>query len=234
MNSRLVVFGAAAAAVVLWLGGGCGQRKLNAPEFVSAPDSVYAGDTAGVRLATSGSGYDSVRYIVRWESTAIETTASFGLLDTATAWHAWTVAGTKPVRTAVYSPADPQNVVWAAQRAIVVEARPWVDSVQHPPIAVRGWVTAFVIFAQDPDGDSIRADITWGDSTDTTTGLFSSPAIMNTYHVFRQPETAKVIVTVQDKNGTASLPDTFHISVIDSSRVGSCRRDAPIARGSTE
>jgi len=214
MKSRFAALAATAAAALL-LGGACG-RKLYPPEFVSVPYSVYAGDTAYVRLVASGSGHDSVRYVVNWDN-ASDTTIPFGLSDTATIWHVWTEPDTKYVRAAVYSPDDPQGIRWAAQKSVVVEPdgphAPVVDSILAPPVAVRGETTRFFIYAHDPDGDSMRADAAWNDSMRTTTDFSPDPAIITVHHVFTVVETAKVVVSMHDRNGATSLPDTVYLLV---------------------
>ena len=84
---------------MLLLGGVCG-RKLYPPEFISVPSEVYAGDTICVRLATHGSGYVSVRYVVNWDDVT-DTTAPLGLFDTATVSHVYTAARTYLVSAAM-------------------------------------------------------------------------------------------------------------------------------------
>jgi hypothetical protein len=108
MKSRLAVFTVMVAAAVLLLGGVCG-RKLYPPEFVSVPHSVYSGDTAWVRLISSGRGYDSVRYVVNWGDATVDTSEPYSLNSVATMWHVWTAPDTMYVRAAVYSPDDPQG-----------------------------------------------------------------------------------------------------------------------------
>ena len=179
MKSRLALFTLVAAATMFLLGGAC-ERRLDPPEFVSVPDFVYAGDTAWVRFVTGGSGYDSVRYVVNWDDATTDTTAPFGLLDTATTWHVWTAPDTADIKAAVYALDEPQVIRWAVPESVVVAAgglhAPRVDSVLAPPVAVRGETTWFTVYAHDPDGDSTRAVIAWGDSTDTATVTFFFPS----------------------------------------------------------
>ena len=217
MNSRLAVLAAVAAAALL-LGGVCG-KKLYPPEFISVSSEVYSGDSAWVRLATSGRGYDSVRYVVDWDDGTTDTTVPFWLLDTATTWHVWTAPDTADIKAAVYALDDPQSIIWAVQESVVVAPggshAPVVDSVFYPPVARRGETTWFFIYAHDPDGDSIRATVAWGDSTDTATvtPFFPSPSGILVLHVFPRVETAEVVVSVQDKNGSTSLPETIYVPV---------------------
>ncbi len=217
MKSRLSVLVVAAAAALFLLGGVC-ERKLYPPEFVSVPNSVYAGDTAWVRLATSGRGYDSVRYVVNWDD-ATDTTAPFGLSDTASVWHVWTAPDTEYVRAAVYPIDDPKNIKWAAPARVLVVAggsyAPVVDTVEAPPVAISGVEHDFTARAHDPDGDSIRIRIDWGDGQDTTSALLHGPYYFGFYptHTFTQVGTARVVVTAQDQSGATSLPETVLVPV---------------------
>jgi outer membrane protein assembly factor BamB len=214
---RLGVPAFAVAAALILLGGVCG-RRLYPPEFISVPNEVYVGDTAWVRLATSGRGYDSVRYVVNWDD-ATDTTAPFGLSDTATIWHVWTAPDTEYVRAAVYPIDDPKNIKWAAQARVLVVAggshAPVVDAVEAPPLAIRGVEYEFTVRAHDPDGDSLRIRIEWGDGSDTTSEPIGGSYSHGFYpaHAFAQVGTAVVLVTTQDQAGAVSLPDTVLVSV---------------------
>ena len=219
VRTHLRLFSLAVAAALA--SAGVCARKLYPPEFVSIPHSVYAGEAATVRLAASGNGYDSVRYVVNWDDGTIDTTAPLGLGDTATVLHAWSASpDTKYVRAAVFAVDDPQGIRWGIQRQVAVEAggshAPVVDSVLCPLAAVSGETTRFLVYAHDPDGDSIRAVITWGDSTDTTTAtsFLPSPSCDSVSHIFTHAETADVVVSVQDRNGALSLPDDILVPVI--------------------
>jgi outer membrane protein assembly factor BamB len=209
---------AVAAAAVLLFGGTCGPR-LHPPEYVSLPASVFSGDTAWVRLATSGSGYGTVRYVVEWANAATETTGQFRLSDTATVWHVWTSLDTKYVRAAVYPIDDPQRIKWAVQKRIIVEAggthAPVIDTVEAPPLVMRGVEVYFTVKASDPDGDSIKIHIDWGNGKDTANEFHGAPYYFGFYpaHTFTQVETAKVIVTARDSKGATSLPETVLVRV---------------------
>jgi hypothetical protein len=219
MKSRLGAFALAAGDATLLLGGVC-ARKLYPPEFVSLPNGVYAGDTARVRLVTTGNGYDSVRYVVNWDDGTIDTTGSLMLSDTAAVWHVWTAApDTKYVRAAVYALDDPQGIRWGVQQRVFVEAggqhAPVIDTVEAPPLAVRDVEYVFTVRAHDPDGDSIRIRVDWGDGRDTTSELLRGPYCTGFYpvHTFTQVETARVVFTAQDQAGATSVPETVLVPV---------------------
>jgi hypothetical protein len=217
MKSRLGAFAPIAAAAVLLLGGVC-VRKLYPPEFVALPYSVFAGETAWVRLTANGRGYHSVRYIVNWDDAAIETTEQHSLPDTATLWHVWTVApDTKYVRAAVYTPDDTPGIRWAEQRVVFVDVggshAPVIDTAFFPyVVGVKGAATPFTVMAHDPDGDSLRLEFRW-DTTETTTAYLSSPCSVTISHVFTEVETAVVVVEAQDVRGALSSPDTILVPI---------------------
>jgi outer membrane protein assembly factor BamB len=218
MKSRLAVPTVVVAAAVLLFGGTCGPR-LHPPDYVSLPASVFSGDTIWVRLATSGSGYGTVHYVVEWHNAETETTGQFRLTDTATVWHVWTAPDTEYVRAAVYPIDNPKNIKWANQeRVLVVEGgshAPVIDTFETPPLAIRGGEYEFTVRAHDPDGDSIRIRIDWGDGQDTTSALLGGPYYFGFFltHSFTQVETAGVIITVQDQAGAFSLPETVLVPV---------------------
>jgi outer membrane protein assembly factor BamB len=217
MKSRFAVSAVAAAAAVLLLGGACG-RRLDPPEFISVPSAIFAGDTAAVRLAASGRGYHSVRYVVDWDDASIETTELCALSDTAALWHVWTVApDTKYVRAAAFAPEDTQGIRWAEQQMVFVDVggshAPVIDTAFIPaPVAVRGAAVPFTVRAHDPDGDSLRLVFQWS-MTESTTVSAASPCSVTVNHVFAEVGTAVVIISVQDTRGALSQPDTIIIPV---------------------
>jgi hypothetical protein len=156
--------------------------------------------------------------VVNWDDVT-DTTPPFGLLDTASVWHIYTAApDTKHVRAAVYAPDDPQGIEWVGHEPVVVVEpggphAPVVDSVLFPPVAVRGGTTWFIVYAQDPEGDSVAAVIAWSESTSTTTVPVPSPAGIRVSHIFEQVETAVVVIAAQDIHGAVSLSDTILVPV---------------------
>jgi outer membrane protein assembly factor BamB len=217
VKSRLTLLAVTAAAILLF-GGTCGPR-LHPPEYVSLPGSVFSGETAWVRLATSGSGYGTVRYVMKWDDASIETTGQFQLTDTATVWHVWTSPDTVRMRAAVYPIDEPARVWWAEPKHVFVVAggthAPVIDTFESPPVAINDVEYSFIARAHDPDGDSIRIHINWGDGHDTTSEFLQGRYQTGFYpaHTFTQVETARVVFTAQDEAGATSLPETALVSV---------------------
>ncbi len=218
MKLRLASFTVVVAAAVLLSGGVCG-RRLYPPQLIEVPNSVYAGDPAVVKLIASGRGYESVLYVVNWDDGVVDTSEPYTPDDVATMWHVWTAPDTMYVRAAVYSPDDPPGIRWAEQSRVFVDAggthAPVIDTVEGPPLAVSGVEYSFTVEVDDPDGDSIRVCIDWGDGQDTTSKFLHGPYYTGFYpvHTFMQVETATVVVTAQDQAGAISLPETVLVPV---------------------
>jgi hypothetical protein len=87
-----------------------------------------------------------------------------------------------------------------------------IDSVGVPLQARPNEPCTLVVYAHDPDGDSLRVEVDFGGS-DTTTGFAPSPCTVRITHVFTRDETTNVIVWACDTKGTKSAPDTVWIPV---------------------
>jgi outer membrane protein assembly factor BamB len=217
MKLRRAVFTLAAAALLISAGAGC-QRTIKPPVFVSVPNTVFAGETASLRLVTYVIGYQSTGYVMDWGDTVETDSGRFALGDTATVSHVWSVPGVKQVRARAFPFADPTLLTdWSERETVVVvlggEHAPVIDTVVFdPPVAVKGVEEFFTVMAHDPDGDSVRLVFDWG-AGDTTTAYFASPCTFRFSHVFTQVETAVVIVIAQDTRGATSFPDTVYVPV---------------------
>ncbi len=218
MKSRLAVFVVAAAVLLLSAVAGC-QRTIKPPVFVSVPDTVFAGETARLRLVTYVLGYQSTGYIMDWGDTVETDSGRFPLGDTATVSHVWSAPGVKQVRARAFPFADPTRLTdWSERETVVVVqggvGAPVIDTVFfYRPVAVKGVEGFLTVVAHDPDRDSIRIVFDWGDGTDKTTSFFPSPCSIVVGHTFGQVETAIVAVTAQDARGAVSLPDTVCVPV---------------------
>ena len=223
MKSRLVAFVVLAAALLL-AGAGCHSRIW--PVIDSAPDTVAAGEVATIVVRTEQSARRAaplwVNYAIRWGDDSSETTTDYFLsTDTVQFTHTWTRAGTfhvwiensEDVRNANGTPGTRKAVPVDLDITVTGNGLPLIDTVLGPPVAVRGVEAFFTVKAHDPDGDSIRTFIDWGDSTGTTTGFSPSPCSTVVSHTFWLAETARVVTTVQDYGGAPSLPETIYVLV---------------------
>ena len=229
MKLSVVVFVAAAAALLLSLGAKCEERPgvPRDPWPPVGPDSTWTGAPTVYQVVTT-IARDSMRYVVDWSDAMDTTEAEYASQETASVTHTWTVPGTVSITVQAVNAAFPdRRSDWSPAKSVTViaDGAPVVDSVLGPPVAVRGEITWFAVYAHDPDGDSIRATVALGDSMDTVTvtSFFQSPAGIRVSHVFPQVETAQVVVSVQDRHGATSLPDTLHVPVGYSGVVGPYR-----------
>jgi outer membrane protein assembly factor BamB len=203
---------------VLLLGGTC-RRSLYPPEIISAPQAVYAGDTAWVRLITRGEGYDRLRYIVDWEDGPLDTTeATYGLYDTAVVWHVWKSPGAMEVHATVFPDDGSRTVGWSAHRNVVVERggphAPQIDSVHAPSFAATGIAVNIKVWAHDAEGESILVLVEWGQGQETTaSSLLASPCSVRLDHTYLWTQTVDVVVTARDRDGATSLPAVVHLKV---------------------
>jgi outer membrane protein assembly factor BamB len=216
-SSAAALLAVLAALVLMAVGAGC-AKKLYTPEFVSAPDTVFAGDSAHLRLITTGRGYASIGYIIDWGDTVETNSSRFPLGDTATVSHVWSLPGVKQVRARASPFADLTGLTdWSESETVVVvgggEHAPVIDTVTiGQSVAVKNVGVFFTVKTHDPDGDAVRVRFDWG-TGDTTTAYFPSPCSITVGHVFAQAETAMVVVTAQDTWGATSFPETVLVSV---------------------
>ena len=217
MRSRSVAFIILAAALLLASGASC-QRTVKPPVFVAVPETVFAGDTAHMRLVTYVIGYQSTGYVIDWGDTVETDSVRFPLGDTATVSHMWSAPGVRQVRARAFPSADPTQLTdWSETETVAVVAggshAPVVDTVfTNQMVGVAGVPLVFTVLAHDPDGDSLHLEFQW-DTTETTGVHVASPCSIAVDHVFAQVGIADVIISAQDAHGALSPPDTILVSV---------------------
>ena len=217
MKSRFVVFTALAAVLLLSAGAGC-SKKLYPPEFVSLPDTFWPNVGLVTHLVSVAQTFDSAHYIVDWGDGFDTTEASFGPDDTAYVQHVWSDTGRYEVRTRTLTAGARRRLsVWSAPKTVQVipyipNSRPVIDSFDLGPWPQVNVPCTLVVFAHDPDGDSLAVEAEFG-SGDTMTGLLPSPCTVRVTHVFTRPGTAMVVIRTFDMHGTVSKPETADVQV---------------------
>ncbi len=217
MKSRFVVFTALAAVLLLSAGAGCG-KKLYPPEFVWLPDTFWTHVDLSTHLVSVVQTFDSARYVVDWGDGVDTTEASFGPGDTAYVSHVWQDTGRYEVRTRTLTAGARQRLsAWSAPETVHVvpgipNSAPVIDSFDLSPWPQVNVPCTLVVFAHDPDGDSLGVDVRFGNS-DTVTSLLPSPCTVRVTHVFTQPGTASVIIRFLDWKGSTSFPETIYVSI---------------------
>ena len=89
---------------------------------------------------------------------------------------------------------------------------PVVDSVVVAPYCSCPDSARLTVCAHDPDGDSIRLRVEWGDNSDTVTDLYSSPCSAELNHRYTRTRGSAVIVEALDMNNV-SIPETTTVPV---------------------
>jgi outer membrane protein assembly factor BamB len=214
MNWRKTTATAALALVVLFCMTGCPTKPPETPSL-EGPDSTWTfSDTKFQVWTTAPKG--NIRYVMDWTGMTDTTELSYESGETASVIHVWEDVGTYDVKAMAILDAEPAKASdWSTTKSVrvLLNQRPVVDSTSNPPVAVKDAPTLFTIFGSDPDGDSLRAIVKWGNK-DTTTELFPNPLFgVQVSPVFTSLGDQTVIVWTQDSKGARSLPDTIVIPV---------------------
>jgi hypothetical protein len=217
MKSRYSVVVVLGALLIL-AGTGCRQEvPPERPSRVSGPGYTWTGiPTTYTVSARIDRG--TIRFVTDWGDLVDTTDASFASGETATITHVWASPGTVPIRVMAMNSAAPEKASpwsWPESVGVILDSVPVIDTVEAPPLVMRGVEIYLIVRASDPDGDSIRVRVDWGDGQDTTSETRHGPYYSGFYptHTFTQVGTAKVVVTAQDRKGATSLPETVRVRV---------------------
>ena len=222
---RVMVAATCAAFAVLAFIGGC-ERSLHAV-IVSAPTQVAAGDTAVIEVTTdwhySAPESPSIQYIIDWGEDSAETSSRYPARETVALRHFWRRAGVYhlSVEPDRYSGQDengqsvPINWTGPDETDITVIGgnEPLIDSFFGPAYAAVGESAQFSVIAHDPNGDSLKMTVQWGDSTETTTDLTPSPCTVSITHAYQAVDTVWVKVWATDAKGVESAIDSAYLRV---------------------
>jgi outer membrane protein assembly factor BamB len=217
MKPRCVV-AIALGAMLIIVGAGC--RREVAPERpsqASGPDRTWTGiPTTYTVSAHIDRG--TIRFVADWGDMVDTTDARYASGETATIAHVWTSAGTMSVKVQAINSAAPEKASvwsWPESVRVILDSLPVIDTVEAPQLVIRGVEVYFTVRASDPDADTIKTCVDWGDGQDTASDYHQGPYYSGFYptHTFTQVGTAKVIVTARDRKGATSLPETVLVRV---------------------
>ncbi|MCX6843139.1 MAG: PQQ-binding-like beta-propeller repeat protein [candidate division WOR-3 bacterium] len=215
MNWKKSTATAVLALVVIFCMTGCPKKPPATPGAPMGPDSTWTYATTVFKVWTTATG--NIRYVMNWTDATDTSTLSYASGDTASVTHVWDAVGTYDVKAMAILDADPAKASEfspAKSVKVILNNRPVVDSVQHPPVGVKDGETFITVYGSDVlDGDSLRVIVNWGGSKDTTTELFPTPCVSTVSHVFTSLGDATIIVWTQDWKGAKSLPDTIVIPI---------------------
>jgi hypothetical protein len=217
MKSRYVVAIILGATLIL-AGAGCRKEvPPDRPSQASGPDHTWTGiPTAYAVSAHIDRG--TIRFVTDWGDMVDTTDARYAPGETATIMHVWTSPGAMSVKVQAINSAAPEKASlwsWPESVDVILDSLPVIDTVEAPSVAMKGTDVYFIVRASDPDRDSIKIHIDWGDGKDTANEFHGYPYYFGFYpsHIFAQVGTAKVIVTAQDRKGATSLPETALVRV---------------------
>jgi len=214
MNWKKVTTTAVLALVVVFCMTGCPKKPPATPGAPMGPDSTWTYATTVFKVWTTAGG--NIRYVMNWTDKTDTSDLSYASGETASVTHVWNAVGTYDVKAMAILDADPAKASEfspAKSVKVILNNRPVVDSVQRPPVGVKGGETFITVNGSDVDGDSLRVIVNWGGSKDTTTELFPTPCYSTVSHVFTSLGDATVIIWTQDWKGAKSLPDTIVIPI---------------------
>lgn len=204
-------------ALVLAIGlTGCPKKAPLTPTAApSGPDTTWEGVAAPYKIMVeSPSG--PVRFVFDWGDGIDTTDNTYASEEEATVSHTWTTANTYSVKALAVLDADPTLASdYSPSRTVLVlpNDAPIVDTITGPPVAVKNVTAYFRVYGNDPDDDSVRLIVDWGDGKDTTTGYFQSPCTIRVNHAFSTIETIYAKATLQDDKGAKSAFDSIRVVV---------------------
>jgi outer membrane protein assembly factor BamB len=214
MKPRYVVAIILGATLIL-AGAGCRKEiPPDRPSQASGPDHTWT----GIPTMYSVSAHidrGTIRFVTDWGNLVDTTDASYASGETATVTHVWMSPGTMSVKVQAVNSAAPGKASlwsWPESVDVILDSVPVIDTVEAPPVAMRDVEVYFTVSAHDPENDSIRVHVEWGDDSDTTTEL-KSWHYFYLAHTFVQVGTALMVVTAQDRKGVTSLPETTVVRV---------------------
>jgi outer membrane protein assembly factor BamB len=217
VSFRKIAATLALALVAVFVMTGCPKPVPADPPAPTGPDSTWTGAPTAFKITgTIGSG--SIRYVMDWGDLIDTLDDAAGKDETIAVAHTWTTVGTYSVKVQALNDAEPAKASnWSPAKSIrvLLNQPPVIDSIAAgQSVAVKDVPASFTIFATDPDGDSMRVRVKWGDNKDTLTdSLVASPGAVVVNHIYTQLETLQMVAWAIDKKGTESKPETTEVVV---------------------
>jgi hypothetical protein len=188
------------------------ESITNTPPNIPAIPSGSATGTTGVSCAYStwaaDPGGDRVKYTFDWGDGSTQTTTEIVNSGTVTsAAHTWGTAGSYPVKAMATDEHGVSSGWSAAITVTIAQANRPPDKPAKPsgPTSGAAGTSCWYAFSTaDPDGDSVKYTIDWGDATQTTGGLYPPPASVTAGHTWSTAGTYQVKVMATDEHGLAS------------------------------
>jgi outer membrane protein assembly factor BamB len=185
----------------------CDEHATIGVRIASGPTHVALGEPASfvVKLTYSSFFYKPTSRIrMEWGDKTTETSGPVTAGDSVLFKHAWQKSGNYQVTAVALADQQPRSSAWALRVSSLSD--PVVDSAQFNYL----WrPIELVVYAHDPEGDSLRLFLSWSDGHEETTGLVAGPGRLGAGHRFAGSGPCSVVFEVSDKSGGLTAPETL-------------------------
>jgi outer membrane protein assembly factor BamB len=212
-----------AVAIVTVIGVmGCPKQPPTDP-VVTGPDTVYQGVSSAFKASSTCK--QDIRYVFDWGDNVIDSTNASGSGTEVSRSHAWALPGNYDIKVKALNAADlTKESEWSDPKAVTVlpNSAPVIDSFRFGDKLVgeqgytsKGSIVEVKAWAHDPDGDSIRFNITWKTSKkDSSPAWLATPARDSfTYDGFDDIDTVWVYIEAKDKKTAVSPRESLELVI---------------------
>ena len=203
MSWRRLALTSAAVLALLVIGGKCGDKPPETPDFLAGPDSTYQRGNTTFKVVCPKSPSGDVRFVMDWGDRVKDTTTStYAAGDTARPRHAWSDTGTFYVKAMAVLDKNPTLASdWSDSVGIHVlpNSPPLVPTMFVPKVAVKDVKTYFRATTTDPDGNDVsyRFEFKSGETGEWSAFVPSGTEVRDSF-VYTKIETVQVRCQAQD------------------------------------
>ncbi|MCK5160098.1 MAG: PKD domain-containing protein, partial [Candidatus Aureabacteria bacterium] len=189
-----------------------------APEIpgMAGPDSGVTGQWRAFAAWANDPEGDNVKYTFDWGDESLpEETGYFASGDSGGLNHSWDTAGTYTVKVKATDSNANSSDYNSGQTITITAANtaPTAPTITGPDTGAAETDIYYEFTATDPDGDTIRFNIDWGDGNTDTTGYLVSGGTSNQYHAWASAGTYTITATTEDSNGAESGSTTKTVEI---------------------
>jgi outer membrane protein assembly factor BamB len=217
MNWKRTAFTALVALIVLVGMVGCPKKPPAKPNAPGGAAQTWVNKTETYKLYTTAKG--DIIYEVNWGDATIKTDTVKAGVETNVS-HAWATAAVYKVKARALLAADETKASeWSGETQVTVSPNgvPAIVALIAPGYTVVDGVVTCRVTARDPERDSFKVKIAWGDGRDTTSsnlfGDSASPVTAVFTHQYRNLGTCWIKATAKDSKEGASAPESSQIVI---------------------
>lgn len=176
------------------------RPRTDAPNQPSLIGNSYGQPGTSYTFNTSSidpNGYQ-VKFVFDWGDGTSSDTGFVNSGASASASHSWSHSGYYPTRVIAINSLG-VNSPWSGSYFVTIDTPPNKPSTPSGPIVgTKNQNYTYTTSSIDPDGDKVKFDIFWGDSSDTWTGLINSGETASAVHSWSDPGMYQVIARATD------------------------------------